>query len=101
MYEGNVVELKMKRSILIDGEFDSFLYRCKIFKYDKKKECIYLLLGKEPLVTFSLDAIYTCCIKGQEEELLCDGIVVKRYENEAGKIIEFAIRNGFYKNNIK
>lgn len=101
MYEDCSAKLKMERMILKDGFFDETVHHCKVITYIPEKEKIYLLTGKTELPVFSLDALYTCVLEGEEETIRCEGQIRERYWNKLGRVIVFHIQNGFYKNLVK
>ena len=100
MYQDCPANLSMIRVILGDSCFDDAVYTCKIIRYIPEKESIYLLTGKTELSVFSLDALYECSIQTENEVLKCQGFIRERYISKLGKVIEFQIQNGFYKNPV-
>lgn len=99
MYEGNSVDIQMKRIVLEEGFFDKTVYHCEIITYNPEEERIYLLSKESPLSVFSLDGIYDCRIETKEEgHIGCSGMVKERYWNKLGRVAVFQIQNGFYKN---
>jgi len=100
MFEECAATLKMKRVILRDGQPDELVHHCKIIRYIPEKECIYLIVGKADVTSFSLDGIYECSIAAKEEPVSCSGTIRERYWSKAGRVIVFRVENGFYKNNL-
>ncbi len=96
MYEGNPVDLQMKKMISAEGIFDDESHCCQVFKYDLEEDYIYLLLKEDDLRKISLDAKYECYISTRSELLNCSGVVVERYQCEHGKMLKFKIKDGFY-----
>lgn len=96
MYEGNPVDLQMKKMISAQGIFDDESHRCQVFKYDMEEDYIYLILKEDDLREISLDAKYECYISTRSELLNCSGVVVERYQCEQGNILKFQIKDGFY-----
>lgn len=96
MYEGNPVDLQMRKTISADEIFDDTIHRCRVFRYDMEEEYIYLKLREEDLSVISLDAKYQCYIAAKNELLYCTGVVKERYQSENGNMIVFRIENGFY-----
>ena len=101
MNRGECVELKMEKILCLNGVKEDMVHACTVLRYDENQECIYLLLQGGELTELSLDAIYTCKILGEDMQTECDGRIQARYCSEAGKILEFKIKNGFYKINLK
>lgn len=101
MKQGNRAILRMKKNLCAGGALDEKIFFCSVLMYDSKRECIYLVLEDEMLTKISLDAIYECQITTSEYTEICTGRVRERYYNEFGKILQFEIKNGFYKNNVK
>ena len=100
MYQNCQVELKMLQSFLKDSVPDENKYSCKVIHYLPEKELLYLLTGKSELTEYSLDAIYQCDIKTEDDRVRCKGIILERYWNELGKILVFQVKNGFYKKSL-
>lgn len=101
MYHGSSVELEMKKMLLAGAGKEENVFQCKILEYDAGQERIYLILEDAKLSEISLDAVYECRIKTKEGLRVGEGRIRQRYYNEAGKILELQIENGFYKNSIK
>ncbi len=101
MYEGKKAEMEMKRMILAGGRLESKVFRCEILTYHTEEERVYLLLEEGSLVDALLDAVYELRIETGRAQIVCEGSIKERYYNEQGKILEFQIENGFYKNSIK
>ena len=101
MKTGEKAALIMKKALLANVGLDEKTYLCEVLRYDSKKQCIYLVLENDLLPAISLDAIYECGIREQEDTIVCTGRVKERYYNASGKILEFEIENGFYKINLK
>lgn len=100
MYEGCPADVQMIRTILLDGYQDNTVYHCQIIRYEEERECIYLILEDAELPSMSLDAVYECKIAEPEGITVCQGMIMQRYIDRRGNIIEFKIENGFYKNNL-
>jgi len=96
MYENCPVVLNMVRSILRDGYFDEDEREAKVIRYDEEEGMLYLSVESYDLPEYSLDAIYECRLKA-EEEVACLGMIKERYQNGDGYIIKYKIQNGFYK----
>ena len=101
MYEGKKAELEMKRVILVGGILESKVFQCKILAYHAEEARVYLLLEEDSLEDILLDAVYEFRIETGRAWYVCEGRIQERYYNEQGKILEFQIENGFYKNSIK
>lgn len=101
MKEGNAAVLVMKKVLGTGKEIDKRKFLCEVLRYDSKQETIYLVMKKDVLPAISLDAIYECNIKEEENLIACTGRVQERYYNEHGKILKLKIKNGFYKINVK
>lgn len=100
MYEKCPASLRMTRVILQNGYFDENTYKCQVITYNPEKESIYLLTGENELPLFSLDGLYECVMKTDEEEIKCVGVIKERYCNKLGRVIVFYVQNGFYKNPV-
>ncbi len=99
MKQGSNVRLEMK-TVLRTGEIlDARVHNCKVIEYDKNKEMLYLILQNEELPVISLDAIYLCTIS-EKETISCEGRIKARYANENGNVLEYKVKNGFYKINL-
>ena len=101
MRKGDSVELKMEKVLRAEDTKDKAAYACTVLGYDMGRECVCLLLETGNLTDISLDAIYSCQIQSEEEQISCTGRICDRYHGKAGKIIEFQIKSGFYKINLK
>lgn len=101
MCEGKRAELEMKKTILAGEVLEQKVFECSILRYNAEQERVYLILENDELTSVSLDGIYECRIEAGKIWLVGEGRIVERYYNEAGKILELQIENGFYKNNIK
>lgn len=101
MYEGKKAELEMKKVLLAGKVLEQKVFQCNILRYNAEQERVYLVLEKDELTNISLDGIYECRIETGKMWLVGEGRILERYYNEAGKILELQIENGFYKNNIK
>ena len=101
MKYGDYAELTMKKAMLAGETIDKNVISCRVLRYDGKQECIYLVLEDAQLTDVSLDSVYECQIQTSEDGMACTGIVRERYYNAFGKILEFQIKNGFYKIRIK
>ena len=101
MYEGKKAELEMKKAILAGGILESKVFQCKILAYHAEEERVYLLLEDDSLADIVLDAVYECRIETGTTWHGSEGRIKESYYNEHGKILEFQIENGFYKNSIK
>lgn len=100
MYEGCPADIQMIRTILEEGFQDNTVYHCEVIRYEQERERIYLVLEGDDLPSLSLDAVYECSIAADEEIVVCRGMVVQRYIDRRGSVVEFQIENGFYKNNL-
>lgn len=98
MYEKCDALLQMEQLFLQEGFFDEEPHPCRVIFCDREAERIHLVSTEAKLPRFSLDAAYLCQIETEEASVFCRGIIVERYENKAGKVVVFAIKNGFYKN---
>lgn len=101
MKRGDSVELKMEKVLRAGDTKDKAVYACTVVRYDTERESICLLLETGKLTDLSLDAIYSCKIQSEEEQISCTGRICDRYHGKAGKILEFQIKSGFYKINLK
>lgn len=101
MRRGDMVEIKMQKTLRKGMKLEDAVYSCEFLKYDEKKECLYLLTKSAELSIFSLDAIYFCEIQTGIECMQCTGRVKERYCQKEGKTLKIEIENGFYKINIK
>jgi len=101
MYEGNIATLQMQDMLFEQGQFDETVYRCRILKYEKNTEDIYLVLESASLQNILRDAVYECRIVDQMEPVACKGIIRGRCVNEHGDMLHFRIEAGFYEINIK
>lgn len=101
MKRGNLATLRMKNMLRGGAATDVSRYSCRIVRFDKKEECIYLILLDGKLEKLSLDAIYYCETQDGEEVISCTGRISERYCSPEGKTVRFKIENGFYKINIK
>lgn len=101
MRRGDGVELKMEKVLRAGDTKDKAVYTCTVLGYDTEGESISLLLETGKLTDISLDAIYSCKIQSEEEQISCTGRICNRYCGKAGKILEFQIKSGFYKINLK
>lgn len=101
MKRGDSVELKMEKVLRVGDIKDKATYACKVLEYDTGRESLCLLLETGKLRELSLDAIYFCKIQSEEEQISCTGRICDRYHGKAGKILEFQIKSGFYKINLK
>lgn len=101
MKRGDSVQLKMEKVLRAGDTKDKVAYACTVLGYDTKHESVCLLLETGKLTDLSLDAIYSCKIQSEEEQISCTGRICDRYHGKAGKTIEFQIKNGFYKINLK
>lgn len=99
--EQSKARLKMKKTLLIDGELDENVYECEVLKYDNREECIYLVLVKDEITALSLDGSYRCSLIKEGAAVECEGYITDRYTNHDGNILKFQITKGFYKINIK
>lgn len=97
MFEMGPVKLAMVRTFGACAEVDKKVYECELIRYEKRSECIYLVLKEDALPEISGDAIYKCRLK--DEGGLCDvtGCIRERYRSEEGNILEFKIENGVYR----
>ena len=98
---GDAAMLVMKKQLDTNADIDAKKYVCKVIKYDTKQAALYVNLEKDNLEDISLDAIYECDVKQEEEFVVCEGRVGERYFNKYGKVIKIEIKNGFYKINVK
>ncbi len=96
MYEGNLVDLQMAKTISADVVLDDTTHRCQVYKYDIEEDYIYLDLKEQDLTAISLDAKYQCYISTKKEILYCTGVVKERYRSKEGNMVVFRIENGFY-----
>lgn len=101
MKTGDVAALVMKKKLCAGGELDEKRYLCEVLSYDAKKKSIFLVVEKYMLQEFSLDAIYDCTIKEDENIISCTGRIRERYCDQHGKVLKIEINNGFYKINVK
>lgn len=99
MKKGSNVKLEMKTVLHMDEVLDTRVHICKVLEYDKSREILYLVLQNEELPAISLDAVFVCTIEGKET-ISCEGRIKARYRNENGNILEYKIKNGFYKINL-
>jgi len=101
MKKGDIACIRMKKTIIAKSDLKEQEFPGNISKYDDNKECIYFLLQSGQLEDLSLDAIYECKIKKDNEVVSCTGRIRERYCGEEGKMLKIQIENGFYKINIK
>ncbi len=101
MRNGEVAELRMQKVLGVGKKLDSNVHNCMVLRYDDKQEYLYLVLQSGELTELSLDAVYTCNVYTEKEEVSCTGRVRERYRAEAGNIVKIQVENGFYKINIK
>lgn len=101
MKKGDVVTLNMQQKLRIGEIPEERIYTGSVLCYSEKQECIYIQVLSECLTEFSLDAIYRCQVQTEGETLECTGRILERYHGEAGKIMKFQIKTGFYKINLK
>lgn len=96
MEKGIKVRLKMKKRLSGEELQDIKVYTGEILRYDKKQECIYLVLEEGALEELSLDSIYQCDLLDKQPKF-CSGRIRERYYDTVGKVLKFEIENGFYK----
>lgn len=96
MYEGNLADLQMLKTISADVILDDTIHRCKVFRYNMEEDYIYLNLKDGDLTAISLDAKYRCYISAKKEVLYCTGVVKERFQSADGNMLTFRIENGFY-----
>lgn len=96
MYEGNPVELQMKKMILECGVPDERVYSCHIVRYDHNEQFMYLALEQEELTVISLDGVYECRFSTMEGLFSCTGVIKERYQNVNGNVLAMQIENGFF-----
>ena len=96
MFEGNKVELKMEKAIIMNSVLDEETHVCKVLRYNPEEDYIRLLLDKEELQVMQLDAKYKCDIITKAEVLTCTGVIKERFRDENGNVMIFKIENGFY-----
>ncbi|MDD3402707.1 MAG: hypothetical protein PHQ72_05010 [Hespellia sp.] len=96
MFEGNKVELRMEKTVLINTLLDEETHFCKVLRYDPEEDYIRLVLEKEDLSVILLDAKYRCEITTKTEVRSCTGVIKERFCDEAGNVMIFKIENGFY-----
>ena len=101
MKKGDRVELKMQKVLCAGTAQDDNIYIGHVFQYDEPCECIYIVLQSGELADVSQDAIYNCKIHSEKEQINCIGRIRDRHNGEAGKMLRFEIKNGFYKINLK
>lgn len=96
MYEGNPLELRMKKMIVSGEKMETAPFHCQIIRYDKEEERIYMVLVDAKLPEVSLDAVYECVIAARGQLLSCDGRIRERYYNHYGKVLVLQVENGFF-----
>lgn len=96
MYEGNPVELQMKKMILENGMLDDRVYPCHVVRYDPNEQFMYLALEQDELTVISLDGIYECRFSTTEGLFSCTGVIKERYQNADGNVLAMQIENGFF-----
>lgn len=96
MFKKGPAKLIMVRSFGEQAAVDETVYECELLRYEKRSECIYLLLKEDALTEISQDAIYRCRL--EENDMFCEvtGCIRERYCSEEGNILEFKIENGVY-----
>ncbi len=96
MFKKGPAQLIMARSFGKNAAIDETVYECELLRYEKRSECIYLLLKEDVLTEISQDALYRCRL--EENDTLCEviGCIRERYCSEEGNILEFKIENGVY-----
>ena len=96
MFKKGPSKLMMARSFGENAVIDETIYECELLRYEKRSECIYLLLKEGMLTEISQDALYRCRL--EENDTLCEviGCIRERYCSEEGNILEFKIENGVY-----
>lgn len=100
MYEGNLVRLRLENSMNGSKNMEGMVHECQVLSYEDDKDRLVMLLRKGDLSSIQLSAKYECVIFDETKGLRCSGEVEKRYRGEKGNIIEFYIKNGFYKINL-
>lgn len=101
MKQGDCVKLRIKKVLSKETSLDANEYVCSVLAYDMNAECIYLILKNAKLTDILLDAIYECQIEDEKYWKKSMGRVQQRYKNAYGNILEFRVKDGFYKINIK
>ena len=91
----------MKKVLLAGKVLEQKVFQCNILRYNAEQERVYLVLEKDELTNMFFG--WNLCVRIETGKmwLVGEGRIVERYYNEAGKILELQIENGFYKNNIK
>lgn len=97
MYKGHIAELQMVRNILDEGYLDENVYECEVLADDIQEGSIILQVKSEQLPIFSLDGLYECKVIEDGTMLICNGMIIERFESKAGKVLAFQMKNGFYK----
>ena len=101
MQKGDVAELNMQKMLRSEGKMTVNAHNCIVLRYDDKQEYLYLGLQTGNLGDVSLDAVYQCVIKSEQEAMICTGRVTERYCDKEGNVLKIQVGNGFYKINIK
>lgn len=97
MFQKGQADLKAVRSFGAAQEISEKEFHCEIIRYEKEKECIYLLMKDNALTDISTDCIYRCTVKEEETAYEVTGSIRDRYLSEAGNVLEFKIENGVYR----
>ena len=101
MKAGNRVVLTMEKPLCAGQKLDGRTYTCELLEYNKKHAMLVMRAQDVKLTEISLDAIYLCEIQTEEARVQCTGRIRERYCSSNGEVVEFQVKNGFYKINIK
>ncbi len=101
MKQGDIAELKIKKTLRIGQLVSEKAYVCELLSYDIQRAELLFALKSGELTELSLEAIYECQIQTTDARLACTGRIRERYCNQNGKILKLQVENGFYKINTK
>ena len=96
MFEEAKAVIKVQECYLEGAEPDMAEHDCRIIMCDPERDAIKLVLEEDDLTKISLDSIYTCRIR-QEEDLYCSIVIRERYLDERGCVLCARICDGFTK----
>lgn len=101
MIVGSNVSLEMIKVLNKGMVIDKSTYTLKVISYDSQEEKFLLEMDEVQLTKLSLDAKYRCTIFLESKVLLCEGIIIERYQCEEGNRILFLAEHGFYEKNME
>lgn len=101
MKKGQNARLIVKTALKAGISKQDLAYDCTVWSYNPDTERMRLLLTCDEMENVLLDYLYECEIYEEDTKQYCEGIIKERYHCEYGNMIEYQVRNGFYKNTIK